>query len=79
MPAKVQRITQLVDDTSRSLSDYRRWTAFLNTAAWQYKYSFEDQLCIFAQRPDATACAGIELWNNTMHRWLRKVQRVLLC
>lgn len=72
MPTKTQRIYELLQDTSKSLSDYRQWRAFLNTAAWQYKYSFNDQMLIYAQRPDATACARIEIWNDTMHRWVNR-------
>lgn len=45
---------------------------FLRSAAWQYKYPFEDQLLIYAQRPDATACAGLEVWNNKLHRWINR-------
>lgn len=69
---KVLRIYELLQDTSKSLSNYRQWRAFLNTAAWQYKYSFNDQMLIYAQRPDATACARIEVWNDTMHRWVNR-------
>ncbi len=45
---------------------------YLDTAAWQYKYAFHDQLLIHAQRPDAKACASIELWNKTFKRWVNK-------
>ncbi|MCR0225524.1 SNF2-related protein [[Clostridium] innocuum] len=48
------------------------WISFLSTASWHYKYSFEDQILIYAQRPDATACAGYEDWNNKMNRYIRR-------
>ena len=51
---------------------YQRWTAFLTTAARLYKYPFPEQMMIFAQRPDATACAEYDLWNNTMGRYVRR-------
>ncbi len=51
---------------------YQRWTAFLTTAARLYKYPFPEQMMIFAQRPDATACAEYDLWNNTMRRYVRR-------
>ena len=72
MAAKTQQIFELLQDTTISLSDYKHWTNFLKTAAWQYKYPFEDQVLIHAQRPDATACAKIEVWNNSMHRWINR-------
>ena len=68
MPAKAQRIFDLLQETSHSLSDRDNWIKFLKTAAWQYKYPFADQILIYAQRPDATACARIEVWNNSLHR-----------
>ncbi len=72
MATKIQQIFELFHDTTKSFSDYKNWTDFLKTAAWQYKYPFEDQVLIHAQRPDATACATIEVWNNSMHRWINK-------
>ena len=48
------------------------WISFLKTASWHYKYSFEDQILIYAQRPDATACAGYEEWNNKLKRYIRR-------
>lgn len=48
------------------------WISFLSTASWHYKYSFEDQILIYAQRPDATACAGYEDWNDKMNRYIRR-------
>ena len=53
-------------------SSPEQWISFLNTASWHYKYSFEDQILIYAQRPDATACAGYEDWNDKMNRYIRR-------
>ena len=72
MANKLQQISALSNDTAKSLSDYTGWTLFLQSASWQYKYPFEDQLLIFAQRPNAKACASIEMWNNKLHRWVNK-------
>ena len=72
MAAKTQRIFELLQETQKSLSEPDNWTAFLRTAAWLYKYPFEDQALIYAQRPDATACASMDVWNNRMHRWINK-------
>lgn len=70
--AKIQMIFELLQETQKSLSDTDKWMSFLRTAAWQYKYPFEDQVLIYAQRPDATACADIGVWNKRMHRWINK-------
>ena len=70
--AKIQMIFELLQETQKSLSDTDKWMAFLRTAPWQYKYPFEDQVLIYAQRPDATACADIDVWNKRMHRWINK-------
>ena len=48
------------------------WRRYLNTASRLYKYPFKEQLLIYAQRPDATACASIEIWNEKMHCWVNK-------
>ncbi len=72
MANRIQRIFELSKNTAESLSEYKNWISFLKTAAWQYKYPFEDQVLIYAQRPDATACASIEVWNKNMHRWINK-------
>ena len=55
MASKLQYIYELSENVSRNLSGYESWTAFLKSAAWQYKYPFHDQLLIYAQRRDATA------------------------
>lgn len=73
MAAKLQLITELSERTAISITKKPdSWTGFLRTAAWNYKYPFQDQLLIYAQRPDATACATIELWNQKMGRWVNK-------
>ena len=51
------------------------WMQFLNTAARFYKYSFPDQLMIYAQKPDATACASLEVWNSAVNRWVKRGAR----
>ena len=62
MATKLQLITALSESTTRAaVKNTANWTAFLQTAAHNYKYPFQDQLLIYAQRPDATACAEIEL------------------
>ena len=58
--------------TSKALSGIDNWTAFLRCAAWQYKYPFEDQLLIYAQRPDARACADFDTWNEKLHRRINR-------
>ena len=73
MPSKLQIILDgLKNEMLENAKDDDRWMAFLRTAANNYKYSFNDQVLIHAQRPDATACAEIEFWNNRMHRWVNK-------
>lgn len=72
MANKVQLIAELSKSTANELSGYESWTAFLRSAAWQYKYPFEDQILIYAQRPDAKACASMEIWNRNLHRWINK-------
>ena len=73
MPNKAQAYAQLADDTARKITaDYLDWASFLNTASRLYKYPFHDQLMIYAQRPDATACATYDLWNDTMRRYIRR-------
>ena len=71
--SKVSFYSQLLNDTAVQVtSSYEAWISFLTTAARLYKYSYADQLLIFAQRPDATACASYDLWNKTMNRYVRQ-------
>lgn len=73
MQTKLQVYVALAEDTARKItSDYLDWASYLTMASRLYKYPYHDQLMIYAQRPDATACAGYELWNNTMHRYIRR-------
>ena len=73
MATKLQLITELSLRTARSVTrNHANWTSFLKTAAWSYKYPFQDQLLIYAQRPNATACAPIEVWNAKLGRWVNK-------
>ena len=73
MPSKLQDYTAMAEyEASRLTSSFQQWTAFLTTASRLYKYPFPEQLMIFAQRPDATACADYDLWNKTMRRYVRR-------
>ena len=73
MPTKAQAFAQLAEDTSTRLtSSLANWTGFLGTVGRLYKYPYHEQLMIYAQRPDATACADYELWNDKMNRFVRR-------
>lgn len=73
MVTKLQFMSEIVMQTTEQLTKSKEnWTSFLDSAAWLYKYPFHEQVLIHAQRPDATACASIELWNNTFRRWVNK-------
>ena len=73
MPAKVDTYLDLARETALGLADsVGAWTAFLDTSSRLYKYPFHDQLMIHAQRPEATACASYEVWNDTMRRYVRR-------
>ena len=73
MPSKLQAYSQMADQTAEQITgSFQNWTAFLETAARLYKYPYNEQLLIFAQRPDATACAEYDLWNNRMRRYVRR-------
>ena len=73
MATKLERISRLALETSRSItSSTQHWKRFLDSAAWLYKYSFQDQVLIHAQKPEATACAEIGLWNERLHRWVNR-------
>lgn len=70
---RLQRITELSQQTMKKMvSTPENWGAFLKTAAWNYKYSIQDQLLIYAQQPDATACATLDVWNQKVGRWVNK-------
>ena len=73
MPAKADTYLDLARETAQGLAgSVGAWTAFLDTASRLYKYPFADQLMIHAQRPEATACASYEVWNDTMRRYVRR-------
>lgn len=73
MASKIQTLTQLATDTtSRLTASFAEWTAFLQTAARLYKYPYSEQVFIYAQRPEATACAGFDVWNQRMGRAVRR-------
>ena len=72
MATKLQRITQLSYDSTKELSSQSKWTNFLSSAAWHYKYPFEDQVLIYAQRPDATACADFDTWSTKLNRRINR-------
>ena len=73
MPNKTQEYLNLAQQTAKELTRYwENWTDYLTTASRRYKYSFADQLMIYAQRPDATACASFDIWNNRMNRYVRR-------
>ena len=73
MPSKYQEYRQMADTAERQLtSSYKSWTQFLRTAARLYKYPYNEQIMIHAQRPDATACAEYDFWNKKMGRFVRR-------
>ena len=73
MPSKTEEYLALAQRTANGLTRYwESWTDYLTTASRLYKYSFPDQLMIYAQRPDATACADYDVWNNRMNRYVRR-------
>ena len=73
MPNKTQEYLNLAQQTAKELTRYwENWTDYLTTASRLYKYNYADQLMIYAQRPDATACASFDLWNDRMNRYVRR-------
>ena len=73
MPSKTEEYLALAQRTANGLTRYwEHWTDYLTTASRLYKYNFADQLMIYAQRPDATACASFDIWNNRMNRYVRR-------
>lgn len=73
MITKYQMISALAEDTARQVAkNGQEWTSYLTTAARLYKYPFHEQMLIYAQRPDATACASIEIWNEKMNCWVNR-------
>ena len=73
MPTKYETFAELAARTERMLTDStENWKAFLTTAARLYKYPYHEQFMIYAQRPDATACADYETWNKRMGRYVKR-------
>ena len=73
MPSKTEEYLALAQRTANGLTRYwESWTDYLTTASQLYKYPFADQLMIYAQRPDATACAEFDIWRNRMNRYVRR-------
>ena len=70
---KYKLISALAEETAKEVvRNEESWRRYLNTASRLYKYPFKEQLLIYAQRPEATACASIEIWNEKMHCWVNK-------
>ena len=73
MPSKTEEYLVLSQRTTNGLTRYwESWTDYLTTASRLYKYPFADQLMMYAQRPDATACTDYDVWNNRMNRYVRR-------
>lgn len=73
MPNKYQLVTEMANETLKEISQSsKNWVKFLDTASNNYKYSFNEQVLIYAQKPNATACADIETWNKKLKRWVNK-------
>ena len=73
MITKYQMISYLAEDTAKQIGkNEQEWTKYLTTAARLYKYPFNEQILIYAQRPDATACASLEVWNEKMNCWVNR-------
>jgi len=70
---KYVKISTLARETAKKVCRGReQWIRYLDVASRLYKYPFEDQLLIYAQRPDATACASLEMWNERMFCWVNR-------
>ena len=73
MPNKYQLLNELANETLKEITQSgESWIRFLNTASSNYKYSFNEQVLIYAQNPNATACADMETWNKRLKRWVNK-------
>ena len=76
MASKAERYLRLAEETTEQITgSFQSWTAFLTTASRLYKYPFPEQLMIYAQRPDATACAEYDIWNRRANRYVRRGSR----
>lgn len=73
MITKYQMISIMAEETAREIAkNEQAWTRYLTTAARLYKYPFNEQMLIYAQRPDASACASLETWNEKMNCWVNR-------
>lgn len=72
MARKFDLISQLYEDTSKEVMSPDKWAAFLKTACYNYRLRFDEQLLLYAQKPDATAVLPIEQWNRTFGRWVNR-------
>ena len=73
MPSKYQTVCELLRETTLTVTTSAdQWLNFLDTSSWFFKSTFEDQLLIYAQKPNATACAEFDVWNKKLHRWIKK-------
>ncbi len=73
MPSKYQLVNEMANDTLKEITNSsENWIKFLETASNNYKYAFNEQVLIYAQKPNATACADIETWNKRLKRWVNK-------
>ena len=78
MASKYQFISALSEQAAKDVADSpKRWMGYLDTASRLYRYPFNEQLLIHAQRPDATACASLEMWNEKVGRWVNRGAKVL--
>lgn len=72
MARKFDRISQLYEDSSKAVMSPDKWAEFLKTACYNYRLRFDEQLLLYAQKPDATAVLPIEQWNRTFGRWVNR-------
>ena len=72
MARKFDLISQLYEDTSKEVMSPDKWAAFLKTACYNYRLRFDEQLLLYAQKPEATAVLPIEQWNRTFGRWVNR-------
>ncbi len=72
MSKKYKEVNELLLEQTLLISNPRKWLDFLKTSSWMYNYSFENQILIYAQRPNATACTQYDIWNNKMNRYIKR-------
>ena len=78
MPSNLQAYRQMADHAALQITgSHKSWMAFLETAGRLYKYPYNEQVMIYAQRPDATACAEYDFWNDKWGRYVRRGSKVL--